>query len=236
MFRRPFAWLLAAALPAASPLTADAEIVIDSFVTPQTLELEFGGVGNVAGSVAAAEALGGERDASLTRVLGEDRADLLINPTGDELMSCSAGNSLVSWTVVWDGEDDSPLVDPDGLGGIDLTQGGANDALLIRAGSDLAAFVQVTVTGAAGGTTTAQLDLPGVADLTDYHLPFAAFDTPALLADAGSVSLVLAGPQGLDAQIDDVVATVPEPGGAAMVAACALLVLGRARRSARIPR
>lgn len=220
----------AAALSLGLATAAGAELVVDSFVTPQTLQLPAGGANSVFGAVAALDVLGDERDAEITRLVGNDPAELLVNPIGDELLSCSAAASAtVVWRVTWDGPDGAEAVDPDGLGGVDLTQGGANEGFLIEASADVPATIEIEVTGAAGGITTGGLSLPGgQPELQDRFLPFTDFDQPGLLADAGSVSLVLSGSAGLDAQIDGV--RVPEAEGAAAAAAALWTLLALTRR------
>lgn len=240
MFRSVLAGLAAAALPLAPAAPARAALEIDRFVTPQVLNLPFGGPDDAFSSAAAPEVLGGERDASLQRLTGTEPATLLINPTGsDRLLSCESGpSSLVEWVIVWDGADGDAAVDETGLGGIDLTEGGANTGFMVRVRSDLPASLQIELTDMSGGSTSAELALPGGdPKLVSRFLPFSAFDEPAIAADVGSVSLVLGGQAGLDAQIDFVIVRVPEPAaGAGLAAAGGLLLCARRRAGIGGPR
>lgn len=216
-----------AGIALAAPAGA-ATLAVDTFVSEQTLQLEAGGADSTFGSVAAPEALGGERDARITRPASGDYADLLINPTGSDELASFSSSSLVTWELVWDGPDGAPTLAPDGLGGLDLTDGGTNQGFWIRVLTDVPATLELTVTGNGLGETTASLPLPGGdAGLVSRFLPFAAFDLPGLLADAGSVSLVLSG-NAVDAQIDEL--TVPEPSAGAAAAGAALLALAAGRR------
>jgi hypothetical protein len=237
MFRRAFAGP-AAALSLGLAAPAGAELIVDSFVTPQIVQLPAGGANSVFGAVAALDVLGGERDAEITRLAGDDPVGLLVNPSGDELLSCSAAlGTTVVWRVTWDGPDGAAEVDPDGLGGVDLTQGGANEGFLLAVSADVPATIEIAVTGGAGGTTTGSLSLPGgEPELQDRFLPFTEFDEPGLLADAGSVSLVLSGSAGLDAQIDGLRVPEAEGAAAAVAALCALLALTRRGDNAARPR
>jgi hypothetical protein len=239
MFRSILAGLAVAALPVALATTAHAALDIDRFEAEQILVLGLGGADAAFSSVAAPEALGGERDASIQRIAGNEPADLLVNPTGnDRLLSCSAGpSSSVEWVIVWDGADGVATVDETGLGGIDLTQGGANTGFLVRVLTDVAASLQIELTDMVGGSTSGELVLPGGdAGLVSRFLPFSEFDEPGIAANVGSVSLTLSGEAGLDAQMDFVRVTAPEPAGAGVVAACALLVLARRRGRVEAPR
>ncbi|HSJ99415.1 MAG TPA: hypothetical protein VLC53_20225 [Myxococcota bacterium] len=237
MFRRAFAGP-AAALSLGLAASAGGEVVIDAFVTQQILQLPAGSALSTFGAVAAGDVLGGERDAEISRVNGNDAVELLVNPVGDELLSCSASaGTTVIWRVTWDGPDGAAEVDPDGLGGVDLTQGGANEGFLLAVSADVPATIEIAVTGAAGGTTTGSLSLPGgQPELQDRFLPFTEFDEPGLLADAGSVSLVLSGSAGLDAQIDGLRVPEAEGAAAAVAALCALLALTRRGDNAARPR
>lgn len=240
MFRSVLAGLAAAVLPLAVTPPAHAALDIDRFVTQQVLDLPFGGVDGAFSSVAAPEVLGGERDAALQRLTGTEPATLLINPTGtDRLLSGESGpSSLVEWVIVWDGADGDPAVDETGLGGVDLTQGGANTGFLVRVRTDVAASLQIELTDTSGGSTSAELALPGGDQtLVSRFLPFSAFDEPGIAADVGSVSLVLGGQTGLDAQLDFVIVRAPEPAaGAGLAAACALLLCARRRAGIGGPR
>jgi len=232
MFRSILAGVAALAAPFALAAPAGAFVMIDNFATQQTLQLPGGGPNSASSSSPAVEVLGGERDVQITRTIGNDYVELLINPTGsDRLLSASSAAATVpTWTLVWDGPDGSPTVDADGLGGVDLTQGGVNTGFLVRVRSDLPATLEIAATGASGGSTSASLPLPGgEIVLQSRFLPFSAFATPALFADTGSLSLALTGTAGTDAQLDYVLVTVPEPSGAT-VAACALVAMACRRR------
>jgi hypothetical protein len=223
----------ALAAPVALATPAHAFLYLDDFVTQQTLQLPAGGLNSASSSTLAPEVVGGERDVQITRTIGNDPVDLLVNPTGsDRLLSLSsAAATIATWTVVWDGPDGSASVDADGLGGLDLTQGGVNTGFLIRVRSDLPSTLEIAATGASGGATSASLQLPGgEATLQQRFLAFSEFATPALFADTGSVSLVLTGSAGTDAQLDYVLVTVPEASGAAAAGAALLALACRRRR------
>jgi hypothetical protein len=229
-FRRRLAirrQLVAALLLAAFPLAAQGEVVIDTFVTQQLLQLDPGGANLVTDAATAPETLGGQRDVELERLTGNGGVSLTINAQGEEWLSCSAGGgTAVRCSLSWEGTG--------GLGGVDLTQGGANDAFRVWASSDIAATIEIQVRKASDGTlVTAQLALPGGdADFVERFLPLAEFgpNGPAVVADADQVLLEIMGPAGLDAQLDDVSFTVPEPSQAEIVAISTLLALAGRRR------
>lgn len=230
---------LALAAPVALAVPASAFVMIDNFATQQILQLPAGGLNSASNSAAAVEVLGGERDVQITRTIGNDAVELLINPTGsDRLLSASSAvGTTAVWSVVWDGVDGSSTVDAYGLGGVDLTEGGINTGFLFRVRSDLPATLEIVATGASGGSTSATLPLPGgEATLQSRFLGFGAFPSPALFSDTGSLSLSLTGSAGTDAQLDYVLVTVPEPSGAVAALGALLAMACRSRHSESSPR
>jgi len=206
---------------------AGAELVVDDFVTSQTL------VAPGAATITAPEVIGGERDVELLRRTGSGDVSLVINAIGEEELSCSAAaGTEVGCILVWDGPDGVFPLDPVGLGGIDLTEAGAT-GFWITVATDVPATLQIQVTDvASGGYATGTLSLPGGdAGLVTRFLPFADFVPTGTLTpmfdDAGSISLDLEGDAGLDAQIGSVTVPGPAQGGLAAAAALGVLVLGR---------
>ncbi|HEY8492859.1 MAG TPA: hypothetical protein VIN04_03130 [Myxococcota bacterium] len=214
---------------------AGAVVVIDGFDTQQVLQIPAGGSGaaSASGVIAAPQAIGGERDAIASRDMGSGFVDLLVNPSGtDSSLSFALGASPGAATIVWDGPDgNAETLDSDGLGGIDLTQGGVNTGLQVRARSDLATELVFTITGASGGVSDATLDLPAGTAYRQLFLPFSAFGTPELFANAGSLSLQIAGEPGLDVQIALVAAPEPSGAGVALAVLAALAFCHRRRTS-----
>jgi hypothetical protein len=238
MLQRGWARLLAVAALVGAASPAGAFLLIDGFSTQQILLLAAGGSDTAFSTTPAIEALGGERDIDIGRLTGNDAVEMLIHPMGGPaqlFMSSPAGTSA-SWRVVWDGPDGGVGIDADGLGGIDLTQGGLNTGFLVRAQSDLTATVEIAVTGASGGSTAATLVVPPGAGFDYRFLPFSSFASPAVFADAGSVSLTLSGSAGLDAQIDQFLVTVPEPVGTCAAVLTLLATACRRRHTIVRPR
>jgi hypothetical protein len=144
-----------------------ASILIDDFITSQSVTAT-AGAPTASSSIAAAEAIGGERDISVEMVSGFTSLVLSVNPFGGELLVHDSGASVLgSSTVVWDGLDGDPTaLDPTGLGGVDLTSGGMLDSFrLSYLLADLTGEVTMTVYDAsdATGDTWSQVTmlLPG---------------------------------------------------------------------------
>ena len=214
---------------------AGAVIVIDDFDTQQVLQIAGGsGAASVSDVVAAPDVVGGERDAVATRQMGGGFVDLLANPSGsDSSLSFALGASPGGAQIVWDGPDgNAETLESDGLGGIDLTEGGANTGLWVIARSDLTTELVFTITGASGGVSDATLALSPSPAFQRLFLPFSAFATPELFADAGSLSLELSGEPGLDVQLASI--AVPEASGTG-VALAVLAALTLCRRRTLVP-
>lgn len=100
-----------------------------------------------------------------------------------------------SGTIQWDGSDLSSTLDPTGLGGIDLTAGATQDAILIGvAFDDLPVDVTLDVYTDAGNASSATITLPGlIFSATNFAIPYSVF-TPLLgagadFADVGAITL-----------------------------------------------
>lgn len=95
-------------------------------------------------SLAATEALGGERDLLVSYVSGAFDADLRASNATSSLVISSDLGTTANYAVVWDGPDgDATNVAATGLGGIDLTAAGVADRLQLMIGAD---HVGVTLT------------------------------------------------------------------------------------------
>lgn len=217
----------------ASSQAASAALLIDGFTTPQTV-----GVGGVISSAfdatLAPEALGGERDIEVTRTSpsGSITVDVFMSSVEYAASFSAQGNAR----IVWDGADGSALIDPIGLGGLDLTQAGANDRFFFDAGSDLGTMFYLTVFDSVGGTHQTGVNIAPGFVIANYALPFSLF--PGVdFSQVRAVALDMAGPTtGVDSIILGNFAVVPEtkPWLAAAALAGVLGVSALRRRSANL--
>lgn len=197
-------------------------IVIDDFSTSQSLSVTGGnGPATTDGGVAAS-AIGGARNMRLSRVSGYGTDTLTANGGGFGLLDLSsAAADSVSARLTYDGGTDNVLT-PTGLGGVDLTSGGSNSLIRILARSDLVAPLTITVYTDSGNFSTAIVNLPGqgfgATPFSTLDIPFSSFladsGTGANFQSVGAISVGIFGANvpSLDAQLDSIVATVPEPG------------------------
>ncbi len=106
---------------------ASAATVLDSFDTSQSLvddTADGAGASASVGGGADPTIVGGERDAYVELLSGPTQVKLdIVSPPGYFAFSADAlatGRGMVQW----DGPDNSITLNPTGLGGIDLTEGG----------------------------------------------------------------------------------------------------------------
>ncbi|UCD29155.1 MAG: PEP-CTERM sorting domain-containing protein, partial [Planctomycetota bacterium] len=153
---------------------------------------------------------------------------LEVNPGNDNLLNFSlAAKTDGEAKLVWDGIDGSPALDYTGLGGFDLTNGGALDRITIPvAFDDLPVTLVMEVWTDSNYMSDAQLNLPGgIFSPVDYEILFTSFVSsgssgPADFSNVGMIVLdINVQYPGTDLQIDYIKAT-PEP------ATLLLLILG----------
>ena len=143
-------------------------------------------------------------------------ADVNFSERGTFSYSSGAATTGVA-EITWDGNDGTAeVLNPTGLGGVNLTLGGDN-AFAIRATSDLGADLVLTVYTDQTNFSSAILSVP--ADNTfmfqDYTIPFASFlgigGSGADFTNVGAISLTVVGSTpNVDVSLD-FIKTIPEP-------------------------
>ena len=194
----------AAAAAAAVPCTAAAAIgggtpaTIDDFSTSQSaLTLVFPPAGTSASSsVSGAGILGGERDLQVNLTSGVIAGNAVSATVSSGFLSYSQDATISGSSVTsWDGADSSPTVDPTGLGTVDLTAGGTQDALdLLLQFDDLPVNGTITVYSDAGNASSATVAFPGLLfAATHFVVPFSAFaatlGSGANFASVGAITM-----------------------------------------------
>lgn len=160
------------------------------------------------------EVIGGERDLSVELLASESEIRLRVNPFGlrDVLQFDGAAGSDGRRTIVWDGIDNDGEALAFGLGGRDLTLGGANRGILFRLGVDEngGEIRMRYYTGNGATFSEAIVELPITGGTADELLfvPFTQFRGTAQPNNVDAIELILvAGSQSVDGQIDFVGAT-----------------------------
>jgi hypothetical protein len=142
-------------------------------------------------------------------------------------------------TIVWDGIDGLVSTNFTGLGSVDLTQGGFNNAFEISRYSDLGASLEFGVYTDESNFSLFTTTVPsGASVFVPALIPFSSFTigggSGASFANVGAISLRIDGTAnpGTDVVLDYIVA-VPEPSSAVLglLGACGLALSRRRRRS-----
>jgi uncharacterized repeat protein (TIGR01451 family) len=187
---------------------------IDSYdLTTQNVQASSIGPTSASSSIAAPESLGGERDLFVELTDGTGRIELLANSFAPGMLTYASDPAAVGRRVItWDGADgDGTVLAPTGLGGLDLTEGGANVAMRLVMGADQDDGI-ATLTVYTDATNYSQATLPipntvtGAASAKIYirlqdFVPVAG--TGADFTNVGAVQLEIAGVAAVDGQIDD---------------------------------
>lgn len=184
-----------------------------------------------------------------TGILGESRQlqlDLISTPFvfGFTSSSVFVADGVAAWDnasrylsearFIYDGVANL-MLEPDGLDGVDLTDGGTNTAFMLDVlTTDLDLTIDVIIHSGAGNSTTVSTTLTGPAGPTSVVIDFADIiattGAGADFSDVGAVELVLRGPESVDATIDNF-KVIPEPASMALLG-LGLAVIARRRNKA----
>lgn len=177
--------------------------------TTQSVEANFVGTNPDMSSISASEAIGGERDLYANATSGTVRILANSVTAPNQVIFDLPPNSDGERLIVYDGPDgNATTLDPTGLGGVDLTNGGdatgfrfaiggeTGTSLVIRVYNGAnASIVTVPIPITAGGAPTETLDVP-FADFTVLT------GTGVDFSDVGAISLEVTGPAAADVTID----------------------------------
>jgi uncharacterized repeat protein (TIGR01451 family) len=152
---------------------------IDAFETPS---VEVAATLTTPGSsvqtgLPAAEVIGGERDLE-AEMTGEPNSTETIRMfvQGGQLNIEAPVNAIGTYRVTWDGDDgNATAVDPVGLGGVDVTEAGTNEGVLLRYRVDqLNATINLRAFSGAGNVSTATITgiTPNIA--IEQFIPFSS--------------------------------------------------------------
>ena len=217
---------LAAILAAAVVTTADAShaasIIIDQFISPQYVVAR-AGTGDFSRSeirAPSAVAVGGYRDMSVSNSTNRLNGTSL-ETGGGYLDFNNASRTSGTGTIKWDGQNST------GLRGLDVTDGGTNDAVffgVIFADADIAMAFSLTDTQGRVSTYNTLL-VEELSDPEEVFFRFSDFSGSADLTQINAISLTLIGTRpAVDLTLDRIyfgatVAPVPVPAAAPLLLA-----------------
>ena len=192
-------------IQADAPVTVD---VVDSFETAQSW-ISLTQAEAAVSTVSGPGILGSERDLLVTLQEGSAGPTLEAGVSGGAFYYGQGFGLSGSARIEWDGPDgDAANLDPAGLGGIDLTAGGTQDALALKVSiDDLPAEPEIELFTNAEQSSMFVLSLPGaIYSPVEYVIPFEAF-TPntgdgAVFFDVGAITMVFNATTPLDIAID----------------------------------
>jgi hypothetical protein len=190
--RRLLSSLVVSSLVALPALAA--EVVVDDFVDAQAqisappTSTSF--QAEIAGTIVPPGAANGERDLRLLLLGAAGTLDSTADVTGGQL-NFSVPEVRSELFVSWDGQDADDAVDPTGLGGVDLTDGGTNNTFRLTVGAvtGLAELVVEVFTDASNSSRA----FAAVSAAGDVFFPFGALATQlgtgADLTNVGAITL-----------------------------------------------
>lgn len=171
--------LLALGLLAAWPATG-AEVTIDAFADDMALQEAPPTREVFTTEGAAANMIGTERDVRVERIAFPVGGDLVGGPPVSAAVSGGAididipESTRGEVALFWDGADASIALDPDGLGGLDLTDGGLNSGFLLSFGMVSGAFEILTEVYTDAGNVSRAAAVAGTGG--DLILSFSDFE------------------------------------------------------------
>lgn len=215
----------------------DAGVQVDGFTEgPQSLVADAGtpgAEGFFSAPATSQSILGRERDVMLNYTSGL-RVNLDVDTVNGSLLYSSTSGAVGGFTLDYDGIDGSATLDATGLGGVDLTNGGTADQLMLMMGADTAGVpINITVFTDAGNFSTFSTLVPvtagGVAS-DELLIPISSFDanqtgTGADFSDVGAIRVEIAGAAAFDSEVS-VVGTVGQTNKTADFAVLNPLTLG----------
>lgn len=162
---------------------AMADTIIDNFADGHALSLTAPGTTSTTADQAVGNIIGSERDVFIEYVSAGIAGQQFSSIASSSQYSHGQNPTVVGTSfIMWDGNDNDPTttlgagLDPTGLGGIDLTEGGTVNAVLVRVASmDLPTVVRFTIYTDMANFSTFDLTLPGATFSEDFLIPFTSF-------------------------------------------------------------
>ncbi len=189
-----------------------AGLTIDSFATSQSVDASSMSVTTSASSVAAPEAIGGNRDlfAQLISAFGD--VNLIVNAYNQHLLEYnSSATGTGNRTITWDGPNSATpqTLNPTGLNHVDLTNGGTSTGISTSIGADHnTGTITFRVYKDANDWSTATLSIPntGGAATQSVFIPFTSFTTgggtgAGNFTDVGAIQLQIGGNAAVNGQV-----------------------------------
>ncbi len=250
MKKLPIVASFVAGMAALASYTTPAQaLLIDDFITAQTVSVDAVPPASGFFSGPGVSALGGERDIFVSKTAGADgdRIRARTNPLGENKLRVSIDDGVRGYVdIVWDGADNNAAINAAGLGGISLLADGSTAFALGVSGSDVGGPARVTVfrQGAAGNFLSGVFNVPGgilagvPGDDVTLYLDFSSLTVTGaasandILTSVGAIRLRIDAQAAAQEAWDSnytFFGTIPEPATLALIGVAAV-ALGAARR------
>jgi len=153
-------------------------------------------------SVQDSTILGGERDLILQALTGsEGRVFTSDVSTNEWTLSAPNGASCLA-TTQYDGLDNSAVLAPKGLGGVDLTTS-LVDSFKLTIETDIDTNYVITVYDMSGGSASYNIAIPANPDVSnDYYITFVSFTGNADFTNVGALTVDIHGFANVDSLVD----------------------------------
>ncbi|MCL4202703.1 MAG: VCBS repeat-containing protein [Pirellulaceae bacterium] len=155
-------------------------LIIDHFDADQSLTAQQPPTGTplVSSSVSDVDILGGHRQLIVASTSGTGTVRAVVNENGNSLFSYAESPGTFGDAIMyWDGTPgDHLIVNPTGLGGVDLTTGGTQDSFLLEIPtSDIPAVQTIRIYTDAANYSEAVIPLPGLSFNVQLQVLFSSF-------------------------------------------------------------
>jgi large repetitive protein len=205
---------------ASADLDGSRGVVIDSFDTSSQAAASFSHGRTAVATVIAPEAIGGQRDLLAQLTTPHGSVAMGANTEIPGVLDFSAGSASNGIReVVWDGPNtDAQHLNPNGLGGVDLTRGNTSTGIRLVLGADHNGGTAVfKIYSDANNWSSATIAIANTDDGTasqQAFVPFANFTvgggSGANFSKVGAIQLDINGPNAVDGQVDSIEAVGPK--------------------------
>ena len=194
---------------ASADLAISDKLLLDTFnTTQQVVNASFPGATPNSSTLAAPEAIGGERDVFVDATAGTVSIAANGIPKPGELVFDVGGGANGKRIVSYDGTDGSSNLSPSGLSNLDLTSAGTANAFRFQIGGEAGTRLIIRVHSGAN-LSTREVAIPttaGANPTADLIVPFSDFSTSAgsgaNFSAIGAIELEVTGPDAADAIIN----------------------------------
>lgn len=177
------------------PFNPDTPLLLITITSATTFPAEVSAV------TTSSTILGGERDLRLVCTSSPPQRTIDTSVSDGQWVIATPNGGVGFVVMQYDGVDGDQILDPIGLGGLDLTRGGG-DAFRINALTDIDTIYTFTVTDLAGNTGNAEIELTRGEVLTDFDVTFSSFNGGVDFRNVGAIQIQIEAFDSVDSFMD----------------------------------